>query len=181
MKNRDFDFNGGFVAVAKIAKPRGVRGELSADILTDFPSRFEKLKKVFAVKDNFYSREMEIEEVWFHKNRVVLKFLNVDSIEDAEELRGFEICIPESEVMDLVEDQFFYWDLEGCAVKTVQGEKLGSVIEVMRTGGTDILVVEILGGSKKDYLIPFTRAICVEVDIKNKFIKVDPPKGLLEC
>ncbi|MCA1623752.1 MAG: ribosome maturation factor RimM [Acidobacteria bacterium] len=165
------------VAIAKTAKTRGLRGELVADILTDFPERFDGLKKVFAVKSNGEISVLKIENYWFQKNRVVLKFKDFDSIEKAETLRDCEICIPESEAVELEEGEFFDWELEGCAVETVEGEKIGKVKEVLRTGGTEILVVE---GAEKECLIPFAESICVEVDVENKLIKIDVPEGLLE-
>ncbi len=169
-----------FVAIAKIAKPRGLRGEIVADVLTSFPERFENQERVFLVKPDSKTRELVIERFWFQKNRIVLKFIGVDSIEDAEKLRGFEICVPESEVVDLIEDEFFDWELQGCRVETTQGKLLGKAREIMRTSGTEILVVESSDDVKKDYLIPFVKAICIEVDIENKLIKVDAPDGLLE-
>ncbi len=169
-----------FVAIARIAKPRGLRGEMAADILTDFPERFESLKKVFAVGSDSNSAECEIEKFWFQKNRIILKFVGVDSIEEADKFRGFEVCILESEVVELDENEFFNWDLQGCEVETVQGRKLGKVLELMRTGASEILVVSNRLDPKKDFLIPFVEAICIEVDIENKLIKVNTPEGLLE-
>ena len=166
-----------FVAIAKLVKTRGLRGELVADVLTDFPARFENLETVVALLPNGERRELKIENFWFQKDRIIFKFDGFDSIEESETLRDAEICIPESEAVELDEDEFFDWELEGCVVKTVEGEKIGSVKEIMRTGGTEILVVE---GKAKDYLIPFAEAICTEVDIENKLITLDAPEGLLE-
>lgn len=165
------------VAVAKIIRPRGLHGELVSDILTDFPERFGALETVIAVLPNGEKREVKIENFWFQKGRIILKFAGFDSIETADALRGAEICIPESEVVELEEDEFFDWQLENCEVETIEGEKIGVVKELMRTGGTEILVV---AGELKDYLIPFAAAICTEVDIENKLIRVDLPEGLLE-
>ena len=165
-----------FVAIAKLAKTRGLRGEIVADVLTDFPERFENLTRVFAVCGEKVS-EIEIEKFWFQKNRVVLKFKNFDTIEAAETLRGCEVCIPEAEAVELDADEFFDWELEGCKVETVEGEIIGTVKELMRTGAGEILVVE---GATKEYLIPFAEKICTEVDVENRLIKVDAPEGLLE-
>jgi 16S rRNA processing protein RimM len=106
-----------------------------------------------------------------------LKTSGFDSINESEALINAEICVPESEAVELEEDEFYDWQLEGCAVETVGGERIGTVRELMRTGGTENLVV--INGSK-DYLIPFAESICVEVDIENKLIRVDLPEGLLE-
>jgi len=169
--------NSELVAVAKIVRSRGLRGELVADVLTDFPERFEDLKTVIALLPNGEQRDLKIENFWFQKGRIVFKFDGFDSIETAETLRNAEICIPESEAVELEEGEFFDWELENCEVETIEGEKIGRVKELMRTGGTEILVVE---GADKEYLIPFAETICTEVDIENKLIKVDAPEGLLE-
>lgn len=165
------------VAIAKITKPRGLRGEVVADVLTDFPERFDNLTEVFAIDENGKTSELELEKFFFQKNRIVLKFKDFDSIEEAEDLRNVEICIPESEVVELEEDEFFDWDLEECQVETIEGGKIGVVKEIFRAGESINLVVE---DGKKDYMIPFVKAICPEVDIENKLIKVDLPEGLLE-
>lgn len=165
------------VAVARIAKTRGLRGEVVADVLTDFPERFENLETVFAIKPDGARTELEIEKFWFQKGRVILKFAGVDSIEAAETLRNYEICVPETEAVELEEDEYFDWELEECRVETVEGEQIGLVKEVMRTGGTEILVV---AGESKEYLIPFAEAICISVDVENKLIRIDAPEGLLD-
>lgn len=165
------------VAIAKIAKTRGLRGEVIADMLTDFPERFDDLKRVFAVSESGKRNELKLEKFWFQKGRIVLKFDGFDTIESAETLRGCEICVPESEAVSLEEGEFFDWELTDCAVETVEGEKIGRVTEVMRTGGTEILIVK---NDEKEYLIPFAETICTEVDVENKLIKVDAPEGLLD-
>lgn len=169
--------NSELVAIAKIAKPHGIRGEVSADVLTDFPERFEALETVVALLPNGERRDLKIEKFRFQNDRVLLKFEGFDSMDSAETLRGAEICIHESEAVPLEEGEFYDWQLEGCAVETIEGEKLGAVKELMRTGATEILVVT---GSEKEFLIPFAEAICTEIDIENKIIRVDAPDGLLD-
>ena len=169
--------NSDLVAIAKIAKPRGLRGEVSADILTDFPDRFEDLETVIALLPDGDRRELKIEDFRFHQSRILLKFGGIDSIEAAEGLRNAEICIPETETVALEENEFYDWELVNCKVETIEDETIGVVKELMRTGGTEILVVE---GREKDFLIPFAETICTEIDIENKLIRVDLPEGLLE-
>ncbi len=164
------------VAIARIAKPRGLKGEVIADILTDFPERFDGLKAVIAVRPDQSKRELQLENHWFQSGRMVLKFVGINSIEDGETLRNAEICVPESDAVELEEDEYFDWQLAGCRVVTVSGEEIGKVRELMRTGATEILVID----GEKEYLIPFAEAICTEVDIENGVILIDPPEGLLE-
>ena len=165
------------VAIAKLLKPRGLRGELVAELLTDFPERFENLETVVGVLPDGMRREFRIADAWFQKDRVILRFEGIDSIEKADTLRNTEICIPESESVELDEDEFFDWQLAGCEVRTIDGDSIGKVRKVMRTGGTENLVVE---GEGKEYLIPFAGSICTEIDVAAKLIRVDLPEGLLE-
>lgn len=165
------------IAIAKITKTRGLRGEVVADVLTDFPERFDGLESVIALKPEGERLDLKIENFWFQKGRIVFKFEGFDSIETAETLRNAEICIPESERVELDENEYFDWELAGCEVETIENKKIGIVREVMRTGGTEVLVVQ---GTDKEHLIPFAATICAEVDIEKKLIRVDLPEGLLD-
>jgi 16S rRNA processing protein RimM len=165
------------VTIAKIVRTRGLRGEVVAELFTDFPERFENTKDVFLVSPTGKTLEAKLDKFWFQKDRVILKFAGFDTIEKAEELRNFEVKVAEEDAVELAEDEFFDWQLEDCDVETLDGVKLGKVKELLRTGGTDVLL---LSGGEKEYMIPFAGAICVEVDVENKLIKVDPPEGLLE-
>ena len=165
------------VAVARIVRTRGLKGEVVAGILTDFPERFESLETVTAIRESGERLELKIEKFWFQNGRVILKFEGCDTVESGEKLRNVEICVPESEAVELDEGEYFDWQLAGCKVETIDGEEIGEVRELMRTGGTELLVVV---GEAKEYLIPFANAICVEVDIDGRLIKIDPPDGLLD-
>jgi 16S rRNA processing protein RimM len=169
--------NSELVAIARIVKPRGLRGELAADVLTDFPERFETTEEIVALLPGGERRALKIEKFWFQKDRIVLKFAGLDSVDAAETLRSAEICVPETEAVELEDDEFFDWELEGCEVETIAGEKIGRVRELMRTGAAEILVVE---GAEKEYLIPFAETICTEVDVAKKIIRIDAPDGLLD-
>jgi len=164
------------VAIARIAKPRGLKGEVVADILTDFPERFAGLKNVTAVMPDATRGKLKIEDYSFQRDRILLKFADHDSIEQAESLRDAEICVAEHNAVELERDEFYDWQLVDCEVKTPDDVTIGKVRELMRTGGTEILVVD----GSKEYLIPFAATICIEVDVENKTIRIDPPEGLLE-
>jgi 16S rRNA processing protein RimM len=168
----------GFVAVARIARTRGLKGELVADLLTDFPERFDNLNSVEAFLPDGRRERLEIEEHWFQRDRMVFKFMGYDSIESAKALVGGQLAVPQDERIKLSNDQFYDWELTGCEVETVAGEKLGRVREVMRTGGVEMLVVS--NDTGREFLIPMAEEICVEIDIERKRIRVDPPAGLLE-
>lgn len=165
------------IAVAKIVRPRGLKGEVVAEILTDFPDRYEELESITGLSPEGRRQELIIEKYWFQNDRVIFKFKGYDTIERGEELRNFELCVSESDAVELDSDEFFDWELEGCLVEDLNGTKIGTVRELMRTGGTELLVVE---SDIKEYLIPFAESICVSVDVEKKRITVDPPEGLLE-
>ena len=166
------------VVVARIVKTRGLRGEVVADLLTDFPDRFENLKSLIGLSPDENRRSLEIEEHWFHLNRLVVKFAGFDSIDEAKQLVGYDLAVPAEDRIELPKDSFYEWELIGCRVETVGGERVGEVAEVMRTGGVEILkVVEETG---RDRLIPMASDIVVEIDKEKKLIRVDPPEGLLE-
>lgn len=165
------------VAIAKVAKTRGLRGEVVAELLTDFPERFDGLVDIIGTLPNGNRIDLKIEQFFLQKGRIVMKFAGYDTIEQGEKLRGVEISVPESEAVKLETDEFFDWQLEGCKVETIEGELIGTVRELLRTGGTEVLIV---AGVEKDFMIPFAESICVEVDVEKKLIRIDPPEGLLE-
>jgi 16S rRNA processing protein RimM len=123
-------------------------------------------------------KQLKLESYWFQNDRMVLKFAGYDTIEMAKALVGYEFGLPEAERVQLSEDQFYDWELEGCSVENKGGSIIGKAREVLRTGGVEVLVVE--GGSGKEILIPMAQSIVIEIDISLKKILIDPPEGLLD-
>jgi 16S rRNA processing protein RimM len=167
------------VAVACAVRTRGLRGELVAELLTDFPERFEGLENLIAVAPDGARTDVKLEEHWFQGNRIILKFAGFDSIEAASALIGYEFAVPERERVELEEDEFYDWELAGCRVETIGGDEIGTVCEVLRTGGVEVLVA-VNAETAREHLIPLAEEICVEIDIEGKLIRIDPPEGLLE-
>jgi 16S rRNA processing protein RimM len=166
------------IVVAHIVKVRGLRGEVVADLLTDFPDRFEQLSSLIAVSADGSHRSLQIEEQWFHGDRLVLKFAGFDRIEDAKELVGCDLAVPADERVELPENSFYDWELIGCRVETVSGQDVGEVQEIMRPGGVELL--SIVGADSRDRLVPMAADIVVEIDKDKKLIRIDPPAGLLD-
>ena len=173
-----FDLSAPLVAVAKTVRTRGLRGELVADLLTDFPVRFDGLQQVIAVDPDGERLPLELENHWFQDNRVILKFVGYDTIDQAKSLVGFEVAVPEELCVQLEVDEYYDWQLEGCTVKSLDDCEIGVVKEVMRTGGVAVLVVA--GNQNREVLIPLAEEICTDIDINAKLIRIDPPEGLLE-
>jgi 16S rRNA processing protein RimM len=167
------------VAVARVAKPRGLRGEVACDLLTDFPGRFEGLAALVAVFPGGRRGRVALEGYWLHGDRVVLKLAGYDTPEAAAALAGCLLAVPESEAVALEEGAFYDWQLEGCRVETVEGGEVGTVREVLHTGG-EAPVLVILDDGGRENLVPLAESICVEIDVAARLIRVDAPEGLLE-
>ena len=167
------------VTVARVAKPRGVRGEVACDLLTDFPERFDGLEGLIAVFPGGRRERLTLEGHWLHGGRVVLKLAGFDSPEASAALAGCMLAVPESEAVELEEGEFYDWQLEGCRAETIGGVSLGTVREVLHTGG-EAPVLVIRDEAERENLVPLAESICVEIDVDAKLIRVDAPEGLLE-
>lgn len=165
------------VVVARAVRTHGLKGEIVAELLTDFPERFEDLDELIIVSPSRQRRRVQLENYWFQRDRVVLKLADYDDVDKARELVGYDFAVPESERVPLGNDEFYDWELEGCTVK-VGDKSIGAVRSVMRTGGTALLVVA--DDSGKEQLVPLAAEIVVSIDKTARVILIDPPEGLLD-
>ncbi len=165
------------IVVARAVRTRGLKGEIVAELLSDFPERFECISAVFAVGSG-ERKSLELENHWFQNDRIVLKFAGYDDIESAKSLIGFDFALPAAERMKLSENEYYDWELEGCSVVIKDGQGLGVVRGLLRTGGVELLVVE--DETSREYLIPMVQSIVVKIDILRKEVLIDPPEGLLD-
>jgi 16S rRNA processing protein RimM len=165
-----------WVTVAVLGKPRGNRGEITALALSSKAERYQSLKEVYLFPEGPSGRErLAVEVVWVHGGLLIFKFAGIDSISEAEKLRGAEVRVPWSERTPLEPGEYFQSDLLDCeVVDNRTGASLGRVVRWDDAGGAGLLVLE--GGA----LIPFARSICVEIDPARKRIAVDLPEGLRE-
>jgi 16S rRNA processing protein RimM len=162
----------GWVTIASLGRTRGNKGEILAVPLSNHTERFDTLREVYLFGDG---RRYQVENVWWHDGRLVMKFQGIDDIPQAEELTGAEVRVPEEQAVALDPGEYFQADLVGCEViERSTGKRLGAVADFLETGGPGLLD---LGGG---FLIPFARSICVEIDIAARRIAVDLPDGLQE-
>ena len=178
MSSVDDDSSGSLISVARAVRTRGLKGEIVAELLTDFPERFEAIDRLIASSPTGHKSSVKLEGFWFQKDRIILKLAGVDSIEAAQELIGYEFCIPEAERVPLTENEYYDFELEGCHVRDIRGTNIGRVQSVLKTGGTEIL--EIATGKDATVLVPLAESIVIEIDVLAKQIVIDPPEGLLE-
>jgi 16S rRNA processing protein RimM len=165
------------VVIARAVRPHALKGEVVAELLTDFPERFEDVDELILVSPSGEKKSAQLEDFWFQKDRVVLKLAAYDDVDQAKLLVGYEFAVPDSERVPLEEDEFYDWELEGCTVK-VGDKSIGQVRSVMKTGGAEILVIA--DDSGKEQLVPLAAEIVVNIDKAAKLILIDPPEGLLE-
>lgn len=168
-----------WLTVARLAKTQGRRGEVAAQVLTDFPDRLLKRRLVWLWDGRSEPRRTEVEHIWPHKSYLVFQFAGVETIEAARSLVGLEVQIPRAAAAPLAPGEVFLDDLRGCrVVEQATGHELGRVRQVVSTGGGHLLEVELTGG--KELLIPFAEEICRRVAPEEGVIEVALPEGLLE-
>jgi 16S rRNA processing protein RimM len=165
------------IIVARVVKTQGNKGEVAADLLTDFPERFSHLRQVVLVKEGEAPFELVLDSFWFHKNRVIFKFHGVDSIDQAKKLAGYEVTVLESERISLPAGIYFQHDLVDCTLIGKSGEDYGKVIEVVQYGPNHLLKIQ---GASREFLVPFVENYLLEIDLQKKVIRCDLPEGLVE-
>jgi 16S rRNA processing protein RimM len=172
------------ITVARILRPHGRRGEVAAEILTDFPERLKTLSKVQLWNGRSEPRPTRVRGCWLSQSRggqAIFHFEGSDSISSAEKLVGLEVQIPFTDRMELSSGTYYVTDLIGCEVSEKDGAPLGRVADLQFPGesvaGTPILVVESPQG---ELLIPLAQDICVQIDTGARRIEVVLPGGLRE-
>ena len=163
--------------VGVIIKAHGIKGEVKVYPTTDSPLRFEDLTHV-KLKLGKTVRELEIEQVRFFKNLVILKFKGIDNINDVEQYKGADLYIPREEGQELEEGEYYIADIIDIRVVTDTGEELGTVKDVLETGANDVYIVKRKG--QKDLLIPATEECILNVDIEQNIMTVHLLDGLLD-
>ena len=187
-----------FVTVARILRARGNKGEVAAELLTDFPERLPEIKEMFLRAESGARRGVVLREFWVDRNhpgKAVFHFEGIDSINDAEKLRGLEVQIPFEQRAQVPSGSFFLTDLIGCSVFELVATAspvssspcslaeapalLGKVRDVYFPGegqpGTPLLAVDT---SRGEVLVPLAEDICTMIEITARRIEVKLPEGL---
>ena len=187
-----------FVTVARILRARGNKGEVAAELLTDFPARLPEIKEMFLRAESGARRGVVLREFWVDRNhpgKAVFHFEAIDSINEAEKLRGLEVQIPFEQRAQVPSGSFFLTDLIGCSVFELAATAspvssspcslaeapalLGKVRDVYFPGegqpGTPLLAVDT---SRGEVLVPLAEDICTMIEITARRIEVKLPEGL---
>ena len=163
--------------VGVITSTHGVSGEVKVFPTTDDAKRFKKLKTVI-LDTGKGQTTLEIEQVKFFKNMVILKFDGVDTMNEVEGWRQKDLLITRDQAIPLEEDEFFITDLIGLNVVTDEGETLGTLTDVMETGANDVYCVKTPEG--KELLLPAIRDCILDVDLDKEEMLVHVLPGLLD-
>lgn len=163
------------MAVGRITRPHGVRGEVRVELMTDTPERFDWLDAVYVGEAN--PRLVAVDSVRFHQGIVLLRLVGYPTRTEAEQLRGELLQIPEAEAVPLEEGEYYLFQLEGLEVLTVGGTLIGRLTEVMETGANNVFVVE---GPSGQHLLPDIPDVIKEIDIEGGRIVIQPLPGLID-
>jgi 16S rRNA processing protein RimM len=166
-----------FLAVARIARARGNRGEVLADLYTDYPDRFASLREVWLEFAEQRRERVVLEGFWFHSGRLVLKIEGVESISAAERLSGAWVLIEPEQAVPLPEGCYFDHELAGCRVLDLAGAEIGRVSGIRKFSGNNLIAVE---GGRGEILIPAVASFIKRVSIDERTILVDLPEGLID-
>ena len=165
-----------YFEVGQIVNTFGVKGLVKVKPFTDDVERFEELKKVYICKKEKLE-EVEIEEVKYHKDMVLLKLKGIENMNQAEMLKGLYLKIDRKNAKKLPKDTYFIADLLGLDVYSDENEYLGKVDDIFPTGANDVYVVKDENG--KQLLLPGISDVIKEIDLEKEKIVVHLLKGLV--
>ncbi len=158
-----------FVVIGKIGATFGIKGWLKIQSFTENKFDITEFFPWFIEQGNKW-KEIEIEETRDHGKIIIAKFVGINNPEDARLLTGKKIAIPSSQLPTLKKNEYYWRDLEGLTVKNKNGEILGTLIYLMKTGGNDVMVIK----NDKEYAIPYLPdTVVISVDLKERVIVVD--------
>lgn len=175
------DMREGWVWLARIRRPQGRRGEVLAELLTDFPQKFAERKRLWLLRESAEPRPVELAGSWLHKGGVVLHFAGVESISGAEALAGQIVAIPREQRAAAQPDEIHIADLIGCTVVDVTGaapRAVGEIENVERPqGSAPILLVR---GPRGEVLIPLVQDYLRRLDLEARRLEMALPEGLVD-
>ena len=164
-----------YLELGQIVNVKGLKGEVKVNSFTDDNTKFERIQKVF-IKQKSNLTGYEIEKVTYNKNQVIIKFKEIDTIEEAEKLRNSYIVVDREIFGELPEGVYYIADLIGLDVYTEANEYLGKVDDIFSTGSNDVYVVKDELG--KQILLPGIDDVIKKIDLESSKIIVNLIEGL---
>ena len=165
--------------VGKIVNTHSLKGEVKVISSTDFEDqRFEKGTELLITRGNQVVKEVTVESYRTHKNNLLVKFVGIDSIEEAEKLKNLQIKIDSDNIGELEENEFYFHEIIGCEVFDENGKSLGEISEILTPGANDVWVIKSQNG--KEILIPYIEDVVKKIDVENKKIDIEVMEGLID-
>jgi len=159
-----------------VARPHGLQGEVHAVLDTDFPETYNELESIFLLEGEMLV-PFFIEHIQVNGKRALIKFEDVDSKSEADELKGRSLHLPLSVLPELANTQFYFHEIIGFSISDAEKGLLGQIAQVYEAGHQDLIGMDY---KNKEVLIPINDKIIKHVDRDNKLLKVSLPEGLLE-
>jgi 16S rRNA processing protein RimM len=173
----DSGIDGEFITLARVLKTQGRRGEVAVEWHTSVAGRFQPGMQLSALGKDGARREVQVEEVWPHRELLVLKFAGVNSISEAETLLGCELQVPLEQRARLERGWNYVSDLVGCTVFDGDRE-IGRLRDLQfGAGEAPLLVIDAQG---REVEIPYAEAYLAGVDLERRQIRMQLPEGMLE-
>ena len=154
-----------------------VKDQLETEIWPE-EQRFEKGSELLITRGNQVIKEVVVESYRTHKNNLLVKFVGIDTIEEAEKLKNLQIKIDSENIGELEENEFYFHEIIGCEVFDENGKSLGEIIEILTPGANDVWVIK--GQNGKEILIPYIEDVVKKIDIENKKIDIEVMEGLID-
>lgn len=165
-----------FYNVGKIVNTHGIRGEVRVMPTTDFVAeRFAKGQDLYLQRSG-EPLKLTVETARQHKGFILVKFIGYDNINDVQAFRDHELMVSEEDQQPLEDGQYYYHQIIGLAVKTADGESIGTIKEILSPGANDVWVVQRDG--KKDLLLPVIDDVVKDVDLDAGEVTVELMEGL---
>jgi 16S rRNA processing protein RimM len=166
--------------VGKIVNTHGIKGEARVISKTDFAEeRYKPGNKLYLFMPEAKGEpvELTVKAHRTHKSFDLLTFEGYENINQIEKMKGGILKISEDQLGDLEEDEFYYHEIIGCTVETLDGEEIGKIKEILSPGANDVWVVKAKGA--KEILIPYIGDVVKEVNVEDKLVKINAIEGLL--
>jgi 16S rRNA processing protein RimM len=169
-----------YLRVGKIINTQGLKGELKIDAYTDFPDERFAINNTLYVgsNENAMMKQLVVADFWLHKQFYVLKFKDYNDINDVLPFLNQYLWITPEQQHQLEENAFYFHQIIGLNVKSVDGEMIGTVTDILDTGANDVWVIKREG--QPDLLIPYIEDVVIKVDLNQQLITIKPLAGLLE-
>ena len=165
-----------YLEIGQIVNTFGIKGYFKVKPFTDEITRFDELKQVYICEKSGL-KQVEIENVNYHKDMVLLKCKGIEDKTEAEKYKGLYLKIDRKNAKKLPNDTYFIADLLGLEVYTEEGRKLGIVEDIFPTGSNDVYVVKDQETGKQ-VLLPAINQVIKDIDLKEKKITVHLLEGL---